>query len=220
MRYTKGLIDIMGKDKAAVYLGKTRTAAWTPERRAAQSKRMRTRARIASAIGPIGEPEKRVPIPVIEKKWMLSSLKRAEGRLAAKSSGETVVIFDAQGKGLFAARTTSLSFTPTAEEQRQMIGSILTHNHPNRDSVSVPDIQLAHSLDVREIRAVVGARVYSVRPPNGGWGSRADLDLAINDAINCWLKANQGREWSAKFNHDIAIALDRRGVLRYTVSKR
>lgn len=57
-------------------------------------------------------------------------------------------------------------------------GSLFTHNHPEGYSFSVPDIQLAVSQRLAEIRAVAPYCRHAMRP-KGAWPSVPDLVAAI-----------------------------------------
>lgn len=100
---------------------------------------------------------------------------RASEESIVNRSTERAIIHDRDGNVVYAksGRKTSVTFTD-AQIAKQW-DAIVTHNHPPPDgnSLSLPDILMAHQANLREMRAVGiqdGVRYrYRMTKPVGGW---------------------------------------------------
>ncbi len=113
--------------------------------------------------------------PLIERyenfvnRFRFSSLEKAEARIRDKTSGETVVAFDAQGKYLFSLSSPTPRIVFRTEETERMKGAVVTHNHPAGTPFGDTDIKTACEAQVREMRVVTGEYTFSMQPPPTGW---------------------------------------------------
>ena len=90
-------------------------------------------------------------------------------RQIAGAPVEVGFAFDADGNVLVrrVGKVDVLRFS--GEDMQAMQGHTMTHNHPGRGFFSVADIEFACTVDLSEIRAVAGKRVYSLKRPAAGW---------------------------------------------------
>jgi hypothetical protein len=93
------------------------------------------------------------------------------------------VLFDRGGRELLrvAGEEGEVSLDLTGEQEAQLRGGVMTHNHPTPERVaksdprwkgvsfSTSDIETAAGLELEEARAVTFGYRFSMRPPAGGW---------------------------------------------------
>ena len=101
--------------------------------------------------------------------------------------------FDSAGNVIWHnPKGTKTSVNVPKKDWKLLTGQTLTHNHPSGSSFSIGDIDLAHDLRLREMRAVTNSHTYSMRPPPGGWqksylnpdtGKNQKLGTIVNSRI-------------------------------------
>jgi hypothetical protein len=106
---------------------------------------------------------------IIDITLPLAELLRSVERQIVKAPVEVGFAFDQAGNLLArqVGQVSSLRFY--ADDMRVMRDAILTHNHPGSGFFSYADIAFACYVNLWEIRAVAGRRVYRLSRPSGGW---------------------------------------------------
>lgn len=102
-------------------------------------------------------------------RFRYSSLKRAEEAIRDKQDGETLVVFDAQGKYVFSLTVPGKTISFSDAQFARMKNCIVVHNHSQGTSFGDTDIRAACYAQVREMRIVTRQHTYSMRPPLTGW---------------------------------------------------
>ncbi len=93
-------------------------------------------------------------------------------------SGNGTVILSKQGD-----RTMVVIDPDDAKKMQEDGNTIVTHNHPQETSLSYPDIVFASKVNLKEVRAVAGAKTYIAKRPKEGWPD-ADKIIDRHDTIN------------------------------------
>ena len=97
----------------------------------------------------------------------------------AYNTFETAIIFDLSGQEIFRVIDEQQHVIFSSEEKEQLLGMIVTHNHPyklnpggseNSSLMSLDDIVLAHECYIHELRTVHGSYVHSF-----SWSANADI---------------------------------------------
>ena len=117
-------------------------------------------------------------------------------RQIAKAPVEVGFAFDANGQVLVrrVGKTAVLRFS--REDMYAMKEHTMTHNHPGRGFFSVADIEFACTVDLREVRAVAGKRVYCLKRPAAGWNLtlfRAKYDSEYRKIVRSYQQRSIGR---------------------------
>lgn len=110
---------------------------------------------------------------VIDTTLPLATLLRSVEQQIAKAPIEVGFVFDQAGNLLTKQTGQVGSLRFYADDMRVMRDAILTHNHPGRGFFSYADIAFACYVNLWEIRAVAGRRVYRLSRPSGGWDFQA-----------------------------------------------
>ena len=110
-----------------------------------------------------------------------------ENKIRMNKKFETAVGYDKDGNIVLDKRGQAYSVSFTKEECRSMKNAIFTHNHPRGwaadekrwahigNSFSIDDIAFAVFNDLAEIRAVTPLYTFSMKRPEGGWGTFKDV---------------------------------------------
>jgi hypothetical protein len=106
---------------------------------------------------------------VVDTTLPLATLLRSVERQIAKAPIEVGFVFDQAGNLLTKQTGEVSSLRFYADDMRVMRDAILTHNHPGHGFFSYADIAFACYVNLWEIRAVAGRRVYRLSRPSGGW---------------------------------------------------
>lgn len=99
----------------------------------------------------------------------LRELLRSVERQIAGAPVEVGFALDQAGNLLTARVGDAGSLRFYADDMRGMRDAILTHNHPGNGFFSFADIAFACYVNLWEIRAVAGRRVYRLSRPAAGW---------------------------------------------------
>lgn len=84
-------------------------------------------------------------------------------RSLSRRKKENAVIYDSNGRYLFAKRGNEKEVVFTGSEVKRMKNCIVTHNHPSGGSFSIPDWKLFKKAKLQEIRAISGDEIYYLR---------------------------------------------------------
>lgn len=95
-----------------------------------------------------------------------------------KNTNETAIIFDGDGTTLLRKTGEPDNVQFTEDETKLMKNRVVTHNHPQGTSFSVPDVLMAIDHDIGELRVVGEMFRYSVKASNG-WPSKIALNAAL-----------------------------------------
>lgn len=112
---------------------------------------------------------------------------------------EIAVLFKPDGSEAFRKNGDASSVTFSESERNQMIGCILTHNHPNNTPFSHNDISFLLDNGLEEIRAVVKGETYILQRTWATVKRPPDLETVESDFYKYYDKiGNKYRELSAK----------------------
>jgi hypothetical protein len=163
-------------------------------------------------------------------------MSQAEERIRNNKNSETVILYDASGKGIFIeqASGTSVDISHFLQQNAEkVVGGVLTHNHPNARSFSAADVETGSVYRFAEVRAVSRLYTFSIRPPEGmEWDQEYwDTTLGVlfrqygNDIVqDLNAEVDTGNltreEADIQFMHKVWARFDAEGLVRYTRSER
>lgn len=122
------------------------------------------------------------------------SVLKAEGEIKNQTN-ETVVIFNDDGSVAFRKDGTRMGVT---YDGRKSTDKVMTHNHPGPDApFSSSDLRDAVKFNQKEVRAVSRNYTYSMKRPQGGWGSvKPDAVMRTYSTI----KRQVAKEWDSRIS--------------------
>jgi len=93
---------------------------------------------------------------------------------------EHAIAFNQSGQEIFRKSGSKSEVAFNNKELLAMKDSIVTHNHPSGNSFSYDDISLTLQRDLKEIRAVTGRTIHSLKRPKAGW---PDAETVVRRAV-------------------------------------
>ena len=122
------------------------------------------------------------------------SVLKAESEIKNQTN-ETVVIFNDDGSVAFRKDGTRMGVT---YDGRKSTDKVMTHNHPGPDApFSSSDLRDAVKFNQKEVRAVSRNYTYSMKRPQGGWGSvKPDAVMRTYSTI----KRQVAKEWDSRIS--------------------
>lgn len=93
---------------------------------------------------------------------------------------ETAIVFDDDGKTILRKTGESNNVQFSDAETSLMKKRVVTHNHPQGTSFSVPDVLMAVDYDIGELRVVGEMFRYSIKAPNG-WPAKMAINAALEN---------------------------------------
>lgn len=119
---------------------------------------------------------------------------------------------------------------------RDIKGRVVTHNHPDgydAHGLSGADLRAVVQGDMKELRAVTGSHVFSVKRPSGGWGKTAGaVTRKYNDVVKKQALADRkfidsykgdkkalGKKLDATFYHRVTKTVTKSFGWDYTYKK-
>ena len=122
------------------------------------------------------------------------SVLKAESEIKNQTN-ETVVIFNDDGSVAFRKDGTRMGVT---YDGRKSTDKVMTHNHPGPDApFSSSDLRDAVKFNQKEVRAVSRNYTYSMKRPQGGWGSvKSDAVMRTYSTI----KRQVAKEWDSRIS--------------------
>ena len=122
------------------------------------------------------------------------SVLKAESEIKNQTN-ETVVIFNDDGSVAFRKDGTRMGVT---YDGRKSTDKVMTHNHPGPDApFSSSDLRDAVKFNQKEVRAVSRNYTYSMKRPQGGWGSvKPDAVMRSYSTI----KRQVAKEWDSRIS--------------------
>jgi hypothetical protein len=95
------------------------------------------------------------------------------------SPTESASVVDANGNVVMHNKGTESTVSFSHEQISKMKDCVLTHNHPQDQSFSSADIDMAITADLKEVRATCHSGTFVMKRPSKGWKS-ADLSMMQN----------------------------------------
>jgi hypothetical protein len=123
-------------------------------------------------------------------------LRRAEDMIRHRADHEVIVGIDRFGNRVLTEQ--GVQHEIRGETSADLRGGVVTHNHPVETSLSIPDVLMAQSFDLAEMRVVTPAYTYSVRPPTRGW---QHLDTTWHKSLEDALRASEGF-WKSRLRQE------------------
>jgi hypothetical protein len=138
---------------------------------------------------------------------------------------EYAVLLDASGKQLWTKRGGNSVVVFTTKEVEQMKGGLLVHNHPAGSSLSVQDLSLAGTAELRRIYAVANDRtvIYAASVDSNKvetvLNQYGDYDKTVRQALLKKISKGKVQPKDAErwHNHVVNVLLAKAGLLQYRV---
>jgi len=118
------------------------------------------------------------PIPAPSRR-AVTAARAAENGIRFDATETGIALDRTTGRELFRRPGTRDRIQFTSNDEREMRGQILTHNHPGGVtdgpvelrgiSFSEADVELAAFVEVAEVRVITAGWRYTLRPPPTGW---------------------------------------------------
>lgn len=121
----------------------------------------------------------------ITDKWAkeaLKELRRSENSFKMRNS-EILEVYDKNGKFILAKRGNMNSVKLSPLDLPQIIGSVITHNHPSGGAFSKDDWQFLRRWPISELRAVTEKGTFYVRKPDV-WPREINSKEKLNSEID------------------------------------